>query len=283
MYDFISCYMHNIHAHTYNSQEELKESDRTLMEIFKQLEGDVSDLSEYVGSWRLSATFKDGRPLSFTDLDGGVRPSSGHYDQASSLGTSQNSLESTLTSSKEEVSLKTSSGSDSLLVPEADTASSSNSPVLPAANNSSSPQTSNTGLTRRTSAVTPPSSSSGGHQSKRQTSASPQLKASASLNRIANTPAGVNRLQDDTSSNISRNSSIDSGIQFASENENGCANGVDSSHHFSSQHTTSAPQMITRPETKTAPTTTTTQKDPRSNKAESLSFADDIFSMLGMH
>ena len=242
------------------------------MEIFKQLEGDVSDLTESVSSWRLSTTFKDGRPISYSDLDAsGVRPHSGTYDQSSSLGTSQNSLESTLTSSKEEVSLKTSSGSDSLLVPEADTASSSNSPVLSAANNCS-PLTSTAGLTRRPSAVT----SSGGH-AKRQTSASPQLKASVSLNRIANTP-GINRLQDDTSSNISRNSSIDSGIQFASETENnGCNNGMDNGHHFSSPNTTTQTQIQTKTQTQTTPSAA----ESRSTKAESVSFADDIFSMLG--
>lgn len=221
------------------------------MDIFKQLEGDVAELTDNISNWRLSGSFcRPGSSYSELEYSENQRLSTYSF----SLGTSQNSLESTLTSSKEEeTSVKTSNGSDSMLVPEADSASNSYSPVLP--------PTSSSGLTR-----SPVSSSQ-----KRQASASPQLKGSASMNKIANSPS-ISRLQDETSSNISRNSSIDSGIQFASEAENGSANGVEATVSPSTEHS---------PPTLEA-TTLSTEMKSNSDDTNDSSLAAEVFSMLGL-
>lgn len=220
------------------------------MDIFKQLEGDVAELTDNISTWRMSGSY--GRPIStLSEVDECCetpqRPLSSYkFD----FSTGQSSLESTLTSSKEEdSSTKTSSGSDSLLATEVESTSNSCSPVLP--------QVTANGLTR-----SPVSGSQ-----KRQKSASPQLKGSVSMNGIANSPS-ISRLQDETSSNISRNSSIDSGIQFASEAENGSANGVEA---------TVSPTAEPSP-----PTTTTLPTNLQSNSDDAGdSLAAEVFSMLG--
>ncbi len=234
------------------------------MDIFKQLEGDVAELTDNISNWRLSGSY--GRPLStLSELEYSESPkrTSAVYN---SLGTSHNSLESTLTSSKEEVSVKTSSGSgsDSMLAPDADSTSNSCSPVLP-------PLGGGTGSTPTRSPV-----SSGSHKS-RQTSVSPPLKGSVSMNKIANSPS-ISRLQDETSSNISRNSSIDSGIQFASEAENGSANGVEATVSSSTEavspstESTSSPPVLGA--TSLPPAAENSSGDPGDLAAE-------VFSMLG--
>ena len=223
------------------------------MDIFKQLEGDVAELTDNISNWRLS------RPLStFSEIEE-ISESPQRLSKAFNFNlqtsTEQSSLESTLTSSKEEeTSLQTGSGSDSLLAPELDSTSNSCSPVLPPSNRN--------GLTR-----SPVSSSQ-----KRQASASPQLKGSASLNKIANSPS-ISRLQDETSSNISRNSSIDSGIQFASEAENGSASGVEA---------TVSPSTEPSPPTLGATSLPTETKVDSDDLGDS-SLAAEVFSMLGLN
>ena len=230
------------------------------MEIFKQLEGDVADLSSCVTSWRYSASFResytpDSRPTSFSETEyNNVRPPSGQYDQRS-ISMSINSLESTLTSSKEEMSFKTSSGSESRLLPEVDSAhgSSSYSPVM----SSNQGLVTSTSLTNGSGLVTSATTSNISGTKQRQSSASPQLKGSTSLNKISNSPNMLSRLQDETGSVISRNSSesIDSGIQF----ENGSATGVEASNSA------------------VADVTTTTESE------EGLGdFATDVLAMLGL-
>lgn len=226
------------------------------MDIFKQLQGDVAELTDNISNWRLSGSF--GRPMStFSELDEiseSPQRLSKTYNFDFEPSPEQSSLESTLTSSKEEeTSVKTGSGSDSLLAPELDSTSNSCSPVLP-------PVGSN-GLTR-----SPVSSGQ-----KRQASASPQLKGSASMNKIANSPS-ISRLQDETSSNISRNSSIDSGIQFASEAENGSASGVEA---------TVSPSTEPSPPTLGANTSLST--DMKVNSEDTGDLAAEVFSMLGFN
>jgi hypothetical protein len=236
------------------------------MDIFKQLEGDVAELTDNISNWRLSGSY--GRPLSTlseSEYCESPKRTSAAYN---SLGTSHNSLESTLTSSKEEeVSVKTvsGSGSDSMLAPDADSTSNSCSPVLP-------PLGGGTGSTPTRSPV-----SSGSHKS-RQASVSPPLKGSVSMNKIANSPS-ISRLQDETSSNISRNSSIDSGIQFASEAENGSANGVEATVSPSTEarspstESTSSPPVLGA--TSLLPAAENSSGDPGDLAAE-------VFSMLGL-
>lgn len=137
---------------------------------------------------------------------------------------------------------KTSAESDSLYLPEHDTSSNSCSPVLPSLKSHPS---------------VPSINSAGGSSgaSKRSADPSPQLRTSTSYtSRLAHSPS-ITRLQDETGSN----SSIDSGIQFASEAENGSANGVE-------------PMQVpaAEPEVDT--------EDVR----KSVGFADDIFSALGL-
>ena len=196
------------------------------MKIFKQLEGDVSEMTDMF-SWRLSSSpnykHTSMRPQSVDSVS--KLESLVSHDQ-----TREPSLESTLTSSKEELvggeeesttamnPSSSTNGSDSLFT------ANEGSPC-PLAKNASS-----TG------------------------SSSPPLKGSASLNKIANSPS-IQRIQDDNSSNISRNSSIDSGIQFEHE------------HMATSEGSAAAP----------APVAVTTEA------AEGLgtSFANDIFATLG--
>ena len=196
-----------------------------LLDIFKQLECNVAELSDSISSWRGSSS--QGRPVSFTDLDFGTTRSSYCADACYSFNAS--GLETILDSSREDLSYKPSNESDSLYLPEQDGSSHSCSPVMKSCTNI-------------------PSSI---HVSAEP---SPQLKTSTSFNnRLAHSPS-ITRLQDETGSNMSRNSSIDSGIQFASEAENGSANGVE-------------PMVVPPAET-----------DVR----KSVSFADDIFSALGL-
>ena len=241
---------------------ELKESDRVLLDIFKQLESDVAELTDNISNWRLSGVY--GRPGStYSDLEYCETPKRFSASHTFDLDTEQTSLESTLTSSnlestltsskEEEVSVKTGSGSDSLLAPELDSTSTSCSPVLPPAS------------TNRLTRSPVPSSQ------KRQSSASPPLKGSASMNKIANSPS-ISRLQDETSSNISRNSSIDSGIQFASEAENGSANGVEA---------TVSPSAELSPPTLGETSLLGSTKSNSDDTSDS-SFAADVLSMLGM-
>lgn len=227
------------------------------MDIFKQLEGDVAELTDSISNWRLSGSFS--RPLS-TLSESEYNESPKRISAAYSLGTSHNSLESTLTSSKEEeVSVKTGSGtgSDSMLAPDIESTSNSCSPVLPPLGGSSA-------LTR-----SPVSSSQ-----KRQTSVSPPLKGSASMNKIANSPS-ISRLQDETSSNISRNSSIDSGIQFASEAENSSANGVEATVSSSTE------AMSPSTEASSPPVLGATSLSTENSNNDTGDLAAEVFSMLG--
>ena len=226
-----------------------------LMDIFKQLEGDVAELTDSISNWRLSGSFN--RPLS-TLSESEYSESPKRMSAMYSLGTSHNSLESTLTSSKEEeVSVKTGSGSgsDSMLAPDVESTSNSCSPVLP-------PLSGTSALTR-----SPVSSSQ-----KRQASVSPPLKGSASMNKIANSPS-ISRLQDETSSNISRNSSIDSGIQFASEAENGSANGVEAT---STEAVSPSTEAASSP-----PVLGATSLPTENSSGDTGDLAAEVFSMLG--
>ena len=228
------------------------------MDIFKQLEGDVAELTDSISNWRLSGSFN--RPLStLSELEYNESPK--RMSATYSLGTSHNSLESTLTSSKEEeVSVKTGSGSgsDSMLAPDADSTSNSCSPVLPPLGGTSA-------LTK-----SPVSSSS----QKRQASVSPPLKGSASMNKIANSPS-ISRLQDETSSNISRNSSIDSGIQFASEAENSSANGVEATVSSSTEAVSPSTEAASSP-----PVLGATSLSTESSSGDAGDLAAEVFSML---
>lgn len=236
--------------------EELKESDRTLMDIFKQLEGDVAELTDNISNWRLSGSFS--RPLS-TLSESEYSESPKRISAAYSLGAS---LEPTLTSTKEEeASVKTGSGtgSDSMLAPDVESTSNSCSPVLPPLGSNSST------LTR-----SPVSSSS----QRRQASMSPPLKGSASMNKIANSPS-ISRLQDETSSNISRNSSIDSGIQFASEAENSSANGVEATVSSSTE------AVSPSTEASSPPVLGATSLSTENSNGDTGDLAAEVFSMLG--
>ena len=234
---------------------ELKESDRVLLDIFKQLESDVAELTDNISNWRLSGVYC--RPGStYSDLEYCETPKRFSACHTFDLDTEQTSFESTLTSSKEEeASVKTGSGSDSLLAPELDSTSTSCSPVLPPAS------------TNRLTRSPVPSSQ------KRQSSASPPLKGSASMNKIANSPS-ISRLQDETSSNISRNSSIDSGIQFASEAENGSANGVEA--------TVSPSAELSPPTCTLGDTSLLGSMKSNSDDTSDSSFAADVLSILGL-
>ena len=196
----------------------------------------MAELNDNITNWRFSGAFlTPGRITSFTDLDFASRGSS-YQDQSNS--NAMNSLEtsfvdSTLDSIKED---KTSDESDSLLLPELEGSSMSCSPVL-------------NSLRSHTSAA----SINGSNGAKGSSDSTPQLKTSASFNKLPNSPS-ISRLQDETGSNISRNSSIDSGIQFASEAENGSTNGV----HLA----------VAEPE----------DREVR----KSVGFADDIFAALGL-
>lgn len=231
------------------------------MDIFKQLEGDVAELTDNISNWRLSGSF--GRPLS-TLSESEYNESPKRTSAAYSLGTSHTSLESTLTSSKEEeVSVKTGSGSgsDSMLAPDVDLTSNSCSPVLPPLGSGTS------------SAPTRSPVSSGSHKSRQ---ASPSLKGSVSMNKIANSPS-ISRLQDETSSNISRNSSIDSGIQFASEAENSSANGVEATVSPSTEAASPSTESTSNP-----PVLGATSLLPTENSSgDSGDLAAEVFSMLG--
>ena len=240
------------------------------MDIFKQLEGDVAELTDNISNWRLSGSF--GRPLS-TLSESEFNESPKRMPALYNLGMSHESLESTLTSSKEEeeTSLKTSGsgcGSDSMLAPEMEPTSNSCSLVLP-------PLGSNT-LTR--------SPISGGSQ-KRQVSVSPPLKGSASMSKIANSPS-ISRLQDETSSNISRNSSIDSGIQFASEAENSSSNGVEatvspSTDSSSSPRVPEATSLATMDISSLPVLGATTSLSTANSSGDTGDLAAEVFSMLG--
>lgn len=241
----------------YVLQDGLKESDRVLLEIFKQLESNVSELTASLSMLRAASsnTQSPGRPTSFTDLDFNV-PRSPFCPNSSSLG-GFNGLETILDSSKEDISYKTSTESDSLYLAEQESSSNSCSPVLP-------PLKSHASIPSINSSTG--SNGGGGGAPKRPANPSPPLlKTSTSFSgRLANSPS-IARLQDETSSNISRNSSIDSGIQFASEAENGSAQGVEAAMH------TLLPPPPTREESGEAADT-----------RKSMGFADDIFATLGM-
>lgn len=201
------------------------------------------ELSDSISTWRISNNvISPGRPSSFTDLDFVTPRSSYHMNSQYSI----NEIETTLDSSKEDISCRTSNESDSLSLLEHESSTHSSSPVLPSLKSHASVS----------------SISSNGLPPKRPANPSPpQLKTSVSFNsRLANSPS-ISRLQDETSSNISRNSSIDSGIQFASEAENGSANGL---------------EVI-------PPATATVElSEDTADVRKSVGFADDIFAALGM-
>ncbi len=230
-------------------QEEIKESDRSLMEIFKQLEGDVSDLSTCVHSWRFSqysqrdSFVSEGRPVSASDLD------------LSILDESPSASNQSLASTKEE-NLK------SHLSPEVDSGhgSSTYSPVLSSQGLTTTAY--NTGNNRMSSSATTSNIAAG---SKTKASTSPQLKSSVSMNKISiPSPSLISRLQDETTSVNSRNSSesIDSGVQF----ENGSSHGV---------------EATTTTITHTAPILNSTIPEA-GDGMEFGDFASDVFSMFGM-
>jgi len=236
-----------------------------LLDIFKQLETNVEELSDNISNWRMSGSFTAaGRPLSYTDLDfqklspsGNFRrpphlDSHGHDTYGHNVGglpyAATNGLETILDSSKEDVtSLKEENETDSGLVPESSSMSCSpvlhNTPKLSHHCSSSSIRSNGGG------AVT---------ASKRSSDISPQMRLSTSFNRLANSPS-ISRLQDDSGSTMSRNSSIDSGIQFASETENCSTNSV------------------VEPPVAPAPV----QPSPEDVR-KSVGFADDIFTALGL-
>lgn len=230
------------------------------MEIFKQLEGNVADLSLYVSSWRNSNSFHDSftpdsRPMSLLDLDNTTSHQSSLNKHSGSTSVSMNSLESTLTSSKEEVSYKTSSGSESRLPPEVDSGQGSSS-YSPALSTNQEPVSTHSVLESRNGLVTSATITNVARPTHKQLYVSPQLKGSASLNKIFNrqSPNMLSKFQDETGSGVNRNSSesIDSGIQF--ENGNG------------GEATTSVNQVktVTEPE------------------EELGDFASDLFAMLGL-
>ena len=230
-------------------QDDLKESDRVLLEIFKQLESNVAELNDSLSMWRAGGT--PGRPVSFTDLDFGTHRSS--YC-ANPPPIFNGGLETILDSSKEDISYKASHESDSLYLPENESSSLSCSPVLPSLKSHASV----------------PSISSGGSSggAKRPSNPSPpQMTTSTSFNqKLASSPS-ISRLQDETSSNISRNSSIDSGIQFASEAENGSTHGG-----------VEPMSQVVEP----VASASTLAKPSAEDVRKSVGFADDIFATLGL-
>lgn len=156
---------------------------------------------------------------------------------------SLNSLETILDSSKEDITSLDDNEMDLALVPE------SSSPVLPSMSKF-----------HHTSSASVKSSGGGcgSAAAKRSSDLSPQLRSSTSFNRLANSPS-ISRLQDDGESTMSRNSSIDSGIQFASEAENSSTNGV-------VEAAVPAPIVAS----------------PEEDLRKSVGFADDIFAALGL-
>lgn len=232
----------------------MKESDRALLDIFKQLENNVSELSDSISMWR--ATGSSGRLSSSTDLDFGTSRLSYCED---SPHVFNGGLETILDTSKEDIYREITEleflseqekdiykEPDSLYLPEHDTSSNSCSPVLP--------------LLKSHPSVPSISSAEGSSGvSKKSADPSPQLRTSTSYtSRLAHSPS-ITRLQDETGSNISRNSSIDSGIQFASEAENGSGNGVE-------------PMQVAAVESEVE----------ASDVRKSVGFADDILSTLGL-
>lgn len=210
-------------------QVELKESDRSLLEIFKQLQGDVAELCEMCvdGPRRVHSTsgYHRSSTGSYSELDSRVRPNP--VMEKTTIESSQE-LEATLTSSSEQSPVQelvdevfhlkpseSNHGSDSLLgVPAEDSPS----------------------------------------------SAAKVLEGSASLPKITNSPGG-------SSSNISRDSSIDSGIQFASEPD---------TNNVVSRNSDVDSSNVVRPEAAGDP------KAGEGEEGEGLgSLAEDIFSMLG--
>ena len=228
----------------------MKESDRVLLDIFKQLENNVSELTDSLSALRVAGNNPSpGRPISFTDLDFGT-PRSPYCQSSTQFGF--NGLETILDSSKEDISYKTSTESDSLYLAEQESSSTSCSPILrPLQSHASVPSINSSG--------------SNGALKRPSNPSPPLIKPSASFNsRLASSPS-IARLQDETSSNISRNSSIDSGIQFASEVESGSANGV---------------EAIMQP--LTTPLTTPAAPEESEDVRKSVGFADDIFAALGL-
>ncbi len=234
-------------------QDDLKESDRVLLDIFKQLESNVAELNDSISSWRASGGNTPGRPTSFTDLDFGSNSRSSYC--ADPPPFSNGGLETILDSSKEDISYKASHESDSLYLPENESSSLSCSPILPSLKSHASV----------------PSISSGG--AKRPTNPSPpQLTTSTSFNNKLVSSPSISRLQDETSSNISRNSSIDSGIQFASEAENGSTNGgVEPMSQGVEPVVSPSSSLLAKPST-----------GATEENRKSVGFADDIFAALGL-
>jgi hypothetical protein len=233
------------------AQDDLKESDRVLLDIFKQLESNVTELSDSISTWKATGQ-SPGRPSSISDLDFVNSRLSYCEDTPHEFS----GLETILDDSKEDLhkagieSIEEEKGmykvcpeSDAVLfLPEHDS-SNSCSPVLPPLKSHPS---------------VPSISSVGGSSgaSKRSADPSPQLRTSTSYtSRLAHSPS-ITRLQDETGSN----SSIDSGIQFASEAENGSANGVE-------------PMQVPA-----------TEPEPEDDDVrKSVGFADDILSALGLN
>lgn len=216
----------------------------------------MSELTDSISTWKSGGNpASPGRPLSFTDLDMGASRSS--YCENPPFRF--NGLETILDSSKEDISYKE---SDSLSLAEQEEQESSSiscSPVL-------APP-----LHRSRTSINSSGGGSGSSGARRPGNPSPPplLKTSTSYNSRLASSASIARLQDETGSNISRNSSIDSGIQFASEAENGSTNG--GVEPMQVHHTT------------TSSTTTAEAPEESSNDMrKSVGFADDIFAALGM-
>lgn len=251
----------------FSLQDDLKESDRVLLDIFKQLENNVSELNDSISVWRVSGQ-SPGRPTSFTGLDFGTSRSS--YCEDSPHG-GFNGLETILDDTSKEDIYKASTESDSLYLPEHGSSSNSCSPVLP-------PLKSHPSIH---------SLASGGSSSAKRSadpSPSPQLRTSTSFtSRLANSPS-ITRLQDETGSNISRNSSIDSGIQFASEAENGSANEVEPMQvpEVESEVPTAVPAAESEVRAAESKVRAAESEVEANDVRKSVGFADDIFAVLGM-
>ena len=248
-------------------QDDLKESDRVLLDIFKQLECNVAELNDSISLWRSgggNSVSSPGRPISFTDLDFGTSRSSYCGNPPPVLN---GGLETILDSSKEDISYKASHESDSLYLPENEESSLSCSPVLRSLKSHASiPSISSGG-----------SNSSSGAAKRPHNPSPPQLTTSTSFtNHLASSPS-ISRLQDETGSNISRNSSIDSGIQFASEAENGSTNGgvepMNQGVEPPAAAAAAPPSLLAKP---------SSGKDGSDDVRKSVGFADDIFAALGL-
>ena len=244
-------------------QDDLKASDRVLLEIFKQLESDVEELTDNISNWKPSGSLTPGRPISFSDLDfphdsssstSSCRNPPSESHSLASVGAggpayAVNTLETILDSSQEDIaSQKEENEPEIVLIPDSPSVTSC-SPVM--RRPLKFQYSVGSGSVR---------SNAGSTATKRYSDVGLQMRGSTSLNKLANSPS-ISRLQDDGPSTMSRNSSIDSGIQFASEAESSSSNVM-------------VEAAIPAPVTVSVPTNEDLRK--------SVGFADDIFAALGL-